>query len=181
MGTVNVDKIANSAATIIVPVKELTARVVQRYVADYTGGEWNPDNNSTWVPGSYVDFTPKFSDSRISYTWRCPHAWSNAGHAISHWRFYVNGKIMFWNSVSGNHIEDGCVIKWDFPSWGLGQARIGYQVRSYANDNHETRLYRTYYWNGGGSVQNCYGQLIVEEYQGVSLATSIDQESWTAG
>lgn len=178
--TVNALKHTNSGHAI--PIKELTARVIQRHVADYTGGEWNPDNTSNWVPGSWVDFTPLRSDSRISYIWRCPHAWSNNTHAISHWRFYVNGILYFWHSTSGVHIEDGCVLKWDVPSWGTSAGRIGYQIRSYSNDNHEVRLYTTYYWNGTGrSAQNAYGQLIVEEYVGVSDATSNNSYTVTAG
>jgi hypothetical protein len=40
-------------------------------------------------------------------------------------------------------------------------------MRSYADDNHELRMNTTYYWDGGGrSAQNCYSQLIVEEYIG---------------
>jgi hypothetical protein len=164
-----------------IPIKELTARVIQRFESTYTGGEWNPDNASNWVPGSFVDFTPKRADSVISYIWRAPHAWSNAAHAISHWRFFVNGVLYYWHSVSGTHIEDGCTIKWQVPSWGTTLGRIGYQVRSYANDNHETRLYTTYYWNGTGrSAQNARGQLIVEEYAGISNAARADGETWIA-
>ena len=168
--TLTTNALQTTSGSFVVPVRELTARVIQRYVADYSSGEWNPDNTSNWVPGSYVDFTPQRSDSRITYTWRCPHAWSNSAQAISHWRFYVNGVLYYWHGVSGNHIEDGCVMKWDVPSWGTTSGRIGYQVRSYSNDNHETRLYRTYYWDGGASTQNAKGQLIVEEYAGVSDA-----------
>jgi len=155
------------------PVIELVNRVVQRYENSYTSGMWNPDNNYNWAPGSYVDFTPKRADSRIVYMWRVPHCRDvGSSHAISHWRFYVNGAIWFYHSVSGRHIEDGCVIKWEVPSWGTSQGRIGYTIRSYSNDNHEVRLYSTDYWNGGGSNQNCKGQLIVEEIASVSIPTS---------
>ena len=181
MGTLTTAVLTNTANNVTVPVRELTARVIQRYVADYTGGEWNPDNNNNWVPGSWVDFTPKRSDSRISYTWRAPHAWIGQTHAISHWRFYVNGNLYFWNSTSGRHIEDGCVMKWDVPSWGTTAGRIGYQIRAYSNDNHEIRMYTTYYWDGTGrSAQNCKGQLIVEEYAGVSQAVGVQAETFTA-
>lgn len=182
MGTLTTNAFKNTSGTVVVPVKELKGRVVQRYLADYVGGEWNPDATSNWVPGAYVDFTPKFADSRISYIWRCPHAWSNATHGISHWRFFVNGLLYYWHSTSGVHIEDGCVMKWDVPSWGTTSGRIGYQIRSYANDNHEVRLYTTYYWNGTGrSAQNAYGQLIVEEYTGVSSPVSGYADTFTAG
>ena len=181
MSILRTNTITNTSQTVRVPVKELTSRVIQSYIADYTGGEWNPDGTSNWVPGSFVDFTPKRADSRISYSWRIPHAWVVAAHAISHWRFFVNGNLYFWHSVSGYHIEDGCTLKWDVPSWGASPGRIGYQVRTYANDNHEVRLYTTYYWDGTGrSVQNCRGQLIVEEYVSTSSPASIDGGVFTA-
>jgi len=181
MGTISANAISPTSGTPVVPVKELESRIIQAYQAEYTGGEWNPDNTSNWVPGSFVDFTPQRADSRISYIWRCPHAWVVASHAISHWRFFVNGNLYFWHSTSGVHIEDGCAIKWDVPSWGTSNGRIGYQIRSYANDNHEVRLYTTYYWNGTGrSAQNAAGQLIVEEYVGTSSPASIDGGIFTA-
>lgn len=180
MGTLTANAISTYDGSVVVPVRELSKRVIQRYLADYTGGEWNPDTNNNWAPGSYVDFTPKRADSTIHYMWRVPHAWSNASHAISHWRFYVNGNLYFWHGVSGVHIEDGCTLKWQVPSWGTTTGRIGYQIRSYANDNHEVRLYRTYYWEGTTSTQNSYGQLIVEEYANTSLPASIDGGIFTA-
>lgn len=182
MGTLTTNAIRNTVTGQVIPIKELKGRVIQRYLANYTAGEWNPDLTNNWAPGSWVDFTPLRSDSRISYSWRIPHAWSNATHAISHWRFFVNGALYFWHSTSGVHIEDGCTLKWDVPSWGTFAGRIGYQVRSYANDNHEVRLYTTYYWDGTGrSAQNAVGQLIVEEYVGVSDATSGYAYTVTAG
>ena len=181
MGILTAKSLQNRTGTINIPVKELTPRIIQRFEQTYTAGEWNPNNTFTWAPGSFRDFTPLRADSRISYIWRVPHTWSNATHAISHWRFYVNGQIYYYHSVSGVHIEDGCTIKWDAPSWGTTSGRIGYQVRSYANDNNETRLYTTYYWNGTGrSAQNARGQLIIEEYTGVSSSEVSGNRTVTA-
>jgi len=165
MGTLRTTTIEHSDGTLIIPTVEMQRRVIQQYIANYTAGEWNPDNTYTWAPGSYCDFTPKRTDSRIAYIWRCPHAWSNDTHAISHWKFFVNGTLYYRHGQSGRHIEDGNVMKWDVPSWGKTQGRLGYQIRSYSNDSHETRLYTTYYWNGTGrAAQASHGQLIVEEY-----------------
>jgi len=174
MGTLKLNAISNRLGTIIVPVAELVPRVIQRYENTYTGGEWNPDNTSNWAPGGFVDFTPRNAQSRIHFMWRIPHAWSNATHAISHWRFFVNGICYYWHSQSGVHIEDANVIQWDVPSWGTSSGRIGYQVRSYSNDNHEVRLNTTYYWDGTGrSAQNSRSQLIVEEYIGTGEPTAV--------
>lgn len=177
MGTLTTASLTPTGGSPVVPIRELTPRIIQHFRQDYTAGEWNPDNNNNWAPGSFVDFTPRRADSRISYIWRVPVAWSNASHAISHWRFFVNGILYAYHSTSGVHIEDGCTLKWDVPSWGTSAGRIGYQVRSYANDNHETRLYTTYYWDGTGrSAQNARGQLIVEEYVGVSNAVNAETQ-----
>lgn len=151
---------------VAVPIVELQERTIQSYSATYTGGAWNPNNSYNWIPGSFVDFTPRRADSRITYYWRGPHCWQGNAHAISHMKFYVNNNVWFWHSTSGNYIEDGCTFRWDFPSWGTTVGRIGYQLRSYSDDAHEVRWNTTTYWDGTGSAQNSYGQLIVEEYVG---------------
>lgn len=166
--TVQFDTMTNLTGSFVLPVRDIRTRVIQRYITTYTSGEWNPDNTSNWVPGSWVDFAPKRADSKIIYSWRAPHAWSNAGHAISTWRFYANGLLYHVHSVSGTYIENGNTYCWEVPSWGTSTGRIGYQVRSHANDNNEVRIYRTNYWNGGGgNVATVAGQLMVEEIAGV--------------
>lgn len=167
MGTLTLDTLSNTTGSFSIPVKDIETRVIQRYISTYTSGEWNPDNTLTWAPGGYVDFTPKRSDSKILYSWRAPHSYSNAAHAISTWKFYANGIQYNVHSVSGNYIQNGNTYTWEVPSWGTSMGRIGYQIRSHSNDSNEVRLYRTANWDGAGSNQNCYGQLIVEELAGV--------------
>jgi len=158
-----VEYLQNTAGSVTVPVSELQIRTIQFYQAEYTSGEWNPDTNYNWIPGAYADFTPRRADSRIKYTMRLPTAWSNASHAISHWYFWAAGTLYWYWSESGTHVENAKMFQFEVPSWGTSTQRIGMQMRSYANDNHEVRAYRTYYWNGAGSVQNAYGHLIIEE------------------
>jgi hypothetical protein len=167
--TVSVESLGTTSfGTYTIPVKELNSRCIQRYVADYTGGDWNPSNSYAWLPGGFVDFTPKKSDSRIYFYSRIPRAWVNATHGISHWKFYVNGTLTFMHSESGNHLEEGNTFKWVVPSWGTFNARIGYQMRAYAVNNHTIRAYSTNYWDGVGSRQNAFGNLTVEEWAGVA-------------
>lgn len=169
MGTLTATALQPSSSLVTIPINELNHRVIQHYEATYTGGEWNPDNSYNWAPGSWVDFTPRRADSRIKYMWRAPHAWVAAAHGISHWKFMANNSTYFWHTVAGYHQEDGATVKWDIPTWGLAAGRIGYMIRSYANDNHEFRLNTTYYWDGTGrSAQNARSQLIIEEYVGGS-------------
>jgi len=164
MGALTVENLQDLSGTVNIPVRDLKQRVIQYYQAVYTGGEWNPDTNLNWIPGAFYDFTPRRADSRIKYTMRLPIAWVAAGHAISHMFFYANSVLYYYWSESGTHIENGRTFQFEVPSWGVNQARIGLQHRSHTNDNHEVRMYTTYYWNGTGrSVQNARGQLLIEE------------------
>lgn len=158
------DYIQPTDGSFTIPVRDLTTRVIQFYQAPYINGEWNPNTTYNWVPGAYADFTPRRADSRIRYTMRIPTAWVAASHAISHWYFYANGTLYWYWSESGTHIENGKTFQFDVPSWGTTSGRIGIQHRCYAEDNHEVRLYTTYYWDGGGrNAQIAKGQLIIEE------------------
>lgn len=170
MGTLTANKLIARQGGVEVPVNELNGRTIQRYSNVYTGGDWNPDNTFNWVPGSWVDFTPLRADSKIIYQCRIPLAWRNAAHCITHWLFYVNGTLWHWHNANGYHLEDATTWKWEIPSWGTSTGRIGYQVRSYAVNNHTLRFYTTYYWNGVNSNQNSYGHLIVEEQLGLGVS-----------
>ena len=166
MSTLIVDSLSYNAedAAQEIPLTQLGYRVVRSYRQTYTGGQWNPDNNYNWVPGMFYDYTPLLSNSRIRANCSLSYVGINAAHAISHWIFYANGVERGRHSISGNHLEDNTSHVWDFPSWGTSTGRIGYQSRSYSNDNHEVRAHMTRYWDGGGSNQNCYGQFWIEEY-----------------
>jgi len=163
MGTLTTEFIQNSGGTLTVPVVELKDRVIQYFQQEYTAGEWNPTSMYNWVPGTFTNFTPLRADSRIRYRMRLPLAWSNATHAISHFYFFAGNNLYWYWSESGTHIENAKTFEFEVPSWGTGTSRIGLQLRSYANDNHEVRAYRTFYWDGTTSTQNARGHLIVEE------------------
>lgn len=165
MSTLYVDDIIIHDDLTVVPVRELGHRVVKQQRSTYTGGQWNPTTTYNWVPGMNTSFTPVQSFSRIRVTCHIPYAALNAAHAITHWIFYSNNSTeQGRHSVSGNHLEDNSVYVWDFASWGTSSATVGYQMRCYAEDNNELRVYTTRYWDGGGSNQNCFGQLLIEEY-----------------
>jgi hypothetical protein len=164
MSTIIADSLRVTERDLIIPMSQLGHRVIKEFRNTYTGGEWNPAATYSWVPGMFVDYSPADIFSRIRVSCHIPYASRNAAHAISHWIFYANNVELGRHSISGNHIEDNSVYVWDFSSWGTIIGRIGYQMRSYVNDNNETRVYTTRYWDGTGSQQNCFGQLIVEEY-----------------
>lgn len=164
MSTLITDSLIINDRGDIVPLTELSRRMIRQYRANYDGGSWNPDTNYNWVPGMFHDYTPLSASSRIRARCHIPYAGVNAAHAISHWIFYANGVEQGRHGMSGNHLEDMSSYTWDFASWGTSSGRIGYQMRAYANDNHEVRPYTTRYWDGGGSGQVCRAQLIIEEY-----------------
>jgi hypothetical protein len=164
MSTLRVNEIKSSDTSQPIALNELGYRVIKNYRQNYTGGQWNPDTNYNWVPGMFFDYTPASASSRIRVYCNISYVGLNAAHGISHWIFYANGVERGRHSISGNHLEDNACYTWDFPSWGITAGRIGYQMRSYANDNNEVRPYTTRYWDGTGSQQNCIGQFIIEEY-----------------
>lgn len=164
MSTVIVDELYCDPHNAPVPLTELGHRVIKNFRQNYDGGQWNPNNSYNWVPGMFNDYTPLLGTSRIRVWCHIPYVGLNAAHAISHWIFFANGAEIGRHSVSGNHLEDYSVHVWDFASWGTTAGRIGYQMRSYADDNHEVRPYTTRYWDGGGSQQVCRGQFVIEEY-----------------
>jgi len=163
--TTQMSYIQNIAGTVSVPVVELKTRVIQYIRQDYTGGSWNPDNNYNWVPGAFYDFTPRAPDSVIKYTMRLPTCKGSglAAHAIGNWYFYANNIIYYRWEDSLQHAENGNIWEFQVPSWGTATGRIGLQHRAHSNDGNEFRMYTTEYWDGVGSVQNCRGQLFIEE------------------
>ena len=165
MGRLDVDNIGwTQFPSYVIPVEELQTRVIQYFTQTYSGGEWNPNTFYNLVPGAFTTFTPRRSDSRINFRMRLPMAWVAASHAIQHFIFEAAG-VEYWSwTESGTHHENGKTYQFEVPSWGTFSSVIGLRSRSYADDNHEQRLYTTYYWNGTGrSVQNCVGQLFIEE------------------
>lgn len=163
MPNLSVDYLQNTAGSITIPVHELKTRVVQYYQGVYENGEWNPTTTFNWVPGAYLDFTPKRADTRIKFSMRLPMGWYSATHSIGHWQFWAANLVYWYWSESGTHIENGKNFEFEVPSWGTSTARIGLKHRSYSEDSNENRPYSTNFWDGGGSRQNCKGQLIIQE------------------
>lgn len=162
--TVQAGYIGNRAGTVVVPTTELTKRVIQTVRQEYTAGQWNPSASYAWIPGTFYDFTPKRADSIIHYNMRLPISRvGGSTHGIANFYFYANNILAYSWEETMNHYENGSTYMFSVPSWGTSTGRIGMQQRSHVNDNHELRHYTTEYWNGGGSNQNCPGQLIIEE------------------
>jgi hypothetical protein len=165
MSTLVTDFLSFDPNSDAIPLTELGHRVVKEARAQYTGGLWNPDTTYNWVPGMFSDYVPLLATSRIRMTCMIPYARnSGSAHGISHWIFSANGVEQGRHGISGEHYEDMRTYVWDVASWGTASGRIGYQMRAYANDNHEVRPYCTNYWDGGGSTQNCFGQWVIQEY-----------------
>lgn len=164
MSTLKVDNLYGDNIERPIEVSRLDHCIIKSYHADYTQGQWNPGTSFAWVPGQFVDYTPASGSSRIRVYCQIPMGGINAAHAISHWIFYANGNEIGRHNASGNHYEENLTYTWDFASWGTTEARIGYQMRSYSNDSNEVRVYTGRYWDGGGSQQNFYGAMSIQEY-----------------
>lgn len=164
MSTLIVNNLIVNDKMDVVPLRELSRRYIKRYAQNYDGGSWNNSTGYNWVPGMHYDYTPASASSRLRVTCHIPVAGVNAAHCISHWIFYANGVEQGRHGLSGYHHEDYSAYVWDIASWGTSSGRVGYQMRVYADDNHEVRPFTTRYWDGGGSGQTCRGQFIIEEY-----------------
>jgi hypothetical protein len=164
MGTLTVDYLQNSVGTVTIPVADLRTRIIQSYLDVYDLGEWNPTTTYESIPGTFTLFTPVSASSRIRYRMRLPMAWISAAHAIGHSRFTAGGNIWWEWSTSGTYYENAKTYSFDVPSWGTFPSRIGMSHRSYTDNSNELRMYSTNYWNGTGSRQNCFGQLMIEEW-----------------
>jgi len=163
MSTLRVDNIQAGSSEYSVPTSQLRQRVLKTYRLQYRSGSWEPSDAYQWLPNGFVDYIPISASSRIRFTLNISYAHAT-GHAIAHMIFFANGVEQGRHSISGNHIEDMSVYIWDFASWGTSSGRIGYQMRSYADDNHEVRPYTTAHWDGGGGNTFCKGQIVIEEY-----------------
>jgi hypothetical protein len=160
MSTLKVNNIKNS--DVILPVDELTCRVLKTYRNVYNGGSWDPTDTYAWLPSGYVDYTPVSASSRIRFNINISFA-HTSGHAISHCVFYANNVEIGKHCISGQSPEHRHLYTWDVQSWGTTEARIGYQVRRYGGSNIP-RFHGTFYWDGGGSNQNAQTEILLEEY-----------------
>ena len=163
MSTVRVDEIRSAYQEDPIAISDLKYRVIKTYRNIYTGGRWDASDSYAWMPGAYVDYTPASGSSRIRFLYS--HAMGHInGHAIGHWIMYRNGTELGRHSVSGQSPEHRHQYIWDMASWGTTSGRIGYQVRRYGGSNRPS-FNTNHHWNGSGSqYQNCYGQLVLEEY-----------------
>ncbi len=165
MSTLIVDELYCDPHLAPVPLTQLGHRIVKINRQNYDGGQWNPNTTYNWAPGMFMDYTPLRTDTRIRAWLHMSFArTTGSSHCMSHFIFYANGVEQGRHTIAGQHLEGNGVYVWDFASWGTSNGRIGYQSRAYADDNHEVRLHCTNWWDGGGSIQTCRSQMIVEEY-----------------
>lgn len=186
-GYIKATTLQNEAGTISIPVRNLQRRIIQRVSYTHRVGWWRANNDYYWVPGAYVDFRPMRGDTIIKVSFMVPARDYSSAHMISHWKFYRNDVEYGRHSRSGHHTENPFTQEWEVPSWGAGQySRVGYKVRSYSEATHNTHLYYTEYWDGGGAGYEIQGQVIVEEYippwqdYEVAIFRNTGSDTWVA-
>jgi hypothetical protein len=163
-GIIRVDTISSEDGAIVLPTTSLVRRVVQRTSRWFKGGLWNPGNNYYEIPGSFINITPLYDTSFITYTYMCPLGHRGAAHSITHWVFIANGQEYARHSRSVDHQEAGHVHKWEVPSWGKGRSgSLGYITRQYADSNHSVHYNGRRYIDGSDSSRSVPSHVIVEE------------------
>lgn len=162
-----VRELESSDGSINIQTTSLKSRLVQRFTRTFKGGTWNPANTYYEIPGSFINITPLYDNSIIIYTYTGAVAWINAwtsNHAISHWRFYVNGKEHARHNKSARYIEENSVVKWEVPSWGAGRSgSMGYYARQYNNGNNGVYFNGRNYKDGGRSIEPVSVFISIEE------------------
>lgn len=143
----------------------LQRRTIQHMSYTHRVGSWRCDDTYRWIPGGYLDFKPKRSDSRINVSFAVHTRDYGSNHMITHWIFYVDEQEIGRFTRGGHQVENTNPIEMDVPSWGAGvEVRIGWRVRAYVTGNHNAHYYHLEHWNGGGDGRRVPGQLIAEEY-----------------
>lgn len=145
---------------------QLYRRVVQRVHqrVKNSNGNWNPGNEWYPLPGSWVEITPRYSNSKIVYCCNCPvgHVWNT--HAISHWYLIVNGKEYARFNKSCDHLDTSATTRWEIPSWGAGiSSSIGFLTQNYSSGSHGVHFNSKRYQDGGGTYFNMDTFTSVEE------------------
>jgi hypothetical protein len=166
MSTIRVDNLQAGSRENLVPLGELRQRVLKTYRESYRGGSWAPANTYSWMPASFVDYTPISASSRIRFSLALSYAHTN-GHAILHCIFFANGIEQGRHSISGQSPEHRHLYVWDVASWGTSSGRIGYQSRQYGTSN-QPRIHGTHHWDGVGSNQAAQSEIVLEEYLPIS-------------
>ena len=164
-GILKVDTIRNETNSVNLPTPYLKRRLVQRYTRWFLGGLWNPGNTYYEIPGSFINVTPLYDNSFVTYSYSAPvgHVWFT--HSISHWIFMVNGDEYARHNRSADHLESGHIIKWEVPSWGKGRSgSMGYFTRQYSSGQHGVHFNARRYIDGSDSSRGVASYVSVEEY-----------------
>lgn len=169
-GTLIVDNIRNSAGTVNMPVTYFKRRLVQRFTKRFQGGLWNPSNTYWEIPGSFINITPMYENSYLTYSFSGPlghiNGWS--AHCITHWIFYAAGVEQCRFSRSVDHIEQNCIFKWEIASPGAGRSTsMGIYARQYSNGSHGAHFNARRYRDGGNNQEPVGSFISVEEYVAV--------------
>jgi len=124
------------------------------------------DMNSTYqdISGSNITYTPPLGATRVVYKFNFSTYWTNASHAISHYRFYIDGVEVVYarHNRSATYQESKYEFSWTIPIGGSPNTNTGRQAtwttpktlklmgRSYDGNANDINLHGTYYWDGGG-------------------------------
>jgi hypothetical protein len=128
----------------------------------------DPGNTSVDITGSTLSYTPPVGATKVVYEFSFTRYFQTAGHAIMHFRFFVDGtevtKARF--DHSGSQYPEGLIhFMWTMPIGGSADTSIGrqaswataktlkMQARDYSTGVNDGALHGTNYWDGSGGTQ----------------------------
>lgn len=131
-------------------------------------GAQDPGNTSVDINGSSLSYVPPTGTTRVVYEFSFTRYWQTAGHAIMHFRFFIDGnevtKARFNHSMQ-TYPEDLIHFSWTIPIGGSADTTIGrqaswttakvlkMQARDYSTGVNDGAIHGTNYWDGGGGNQ----------------------------
>lgn len=165
-GIIRVDTVRNPGNTVNLSTQHFQRRLIQRVSRRWEGGLWNPGNTYYEIPGSFVNITPLYDESYISYTFTSMLAQrGTSAHAITHWIFTAAGQEYGRHSRSMDHLESGNILRFEIPSWGKGRTGgMGFFARQYGDGTHSVHFNSRRYIDGIDSSRAIPVQVSAEEY-----------------
>jgi hypothetical protein len=100
---------------------------------------------------SNITYTPKFSDSIITYEFNFMDSYHDSA-GLAHFRIYVDGvEQTQWRVTTGSYGQHRHHFVYRTGSWGAGVGReIKINVREYGGSN-ERKMHATNHWDGAGT------------------------------
>ena len=139
----------------------------------------NLTNSYANLNGSVMSYTPPPGTRQVRYRFNYFVEWpgSASAHAISHYRFYIDGTEVssVRYNLDANYLANRATFEWVINIGGTANTDTGRQAtwttakefkimaRAYSDGTNDVHAHVTYYWDGaGGSTQLSIPTLTIE-------------------